>query len=249
MTESSALPFTCRALLALSAALAGCTAKIALPPSNTTAWLEAPATLGEGKQSVEASASGTGELFGPSIGAVNVRYTRAINADADLSLSPTVQFVDDGGRGPGEGVIDGYRSGDRFAFGADAQVKTNPFATKHVALFGSIGGASGRYATYASSSAGFSLGYDNPYFVPFVVLLAFASVPLVTEAFTYRSEPRATAKVLEASTTYGGLASAGVAVKLGDNLTLKYAMNVGRARSESDTFSLLGGAAAVGWTF
>ena len=74
-------------------------------------------------------------------------------------------------------------------------------------------------------------------------------MPLATEALTYRSEPSALPKRLEATATLGALASAGVAVKLGERLTLKYAMNVGRARSETDTFSLIGGAAAIGVTF
>jgi hypothetical protein len=237
--------------LALPATLVGCEAKIALPPSNMTAWLDAPATLGEGKQSVEASTSATGELFAPGVYAASVRYTRALSASVDIGVAPMVLFVGDEplGGGGGKGSIDGYRAGDRFAYGADAQIKVNPFATKHLALFGSLGGAHGRYATFLSTAGGVSLGYENDYVVPFAALLVYGSVPLASEAFTYRSAPSAAPKILEATATWGAFASAGIAVKASEHVTLKFTMNVGRARSETDTFSLTGGASALGVTF
>ena len=239
------------AFLVLAPAVTGCAPTDAIPPTNTAVLLETPATLGEGRQSVEATVATSSGLFGPGVSAGTVAYMRGVSNHVDVGVAPTVQSFSGGSSSP---RIDGFQESYGYAYGADARVKVNPFDSKHVAIFGSLGGAYNHYATFASGSAGVSIGYDNDYVVPFVDLVAYGSVPLAREAFTYRSNlmsssSTATPRTIEPSTTYGGIVSAGLAVKATKAVSIKAAMHRAEARSETDTLGAFGAAASLDVTF
>jgi hypothetical protein len=232
------------AVAAVAMAMPGCHAFAPVPPTGVPGLLETPETLARGERRLSATGAGVGALLGPNMTAGSATLTWGIAEQVDVAISPTLQHY-----GDPAGRIDGYRAGDSLAYGVDARVKARPFATEHVAVFGGLGGAVNRRATFATASAGASFAYVNRTLVPFVDLYGYAGVPILSAPFVYRSSTSSDPLTLEAASALGGLVSAGLAWPVTARVDVRAAGAVGWVVTASDSSQLVGIAFGAGYAY
>ncbi len=152
-------------LLAAALLLSACSVHVFSPPGGG-APVESSATVGKGRYAVRGDIAVGSAVWGPTVSAYRLSATRGLTSKFDVMLAPSVIRVHPPDPGNPHGGIYSLRAGVKYA------------PVRYVALSsgfapgGSVGGP------YLAHDAGFILGGENPYLVPFLSFHGVLSTPL-----------------------------------------------------------------------
>jgi hypothetical protein len=169
-------------VLLMGSFFTGCNAHLTSPPSRL-ASTDGPTVLGDGETALSGQYANGGEVFGGQFHGAGVRGRHGLNKEVEISGS--AQFLLMAGSRP---TASGEPSPDATDF---PESETWPLYMGrlgvtwspeelggHFALGSGIGGGYSDAGGFLSPDFGFSVGYQNPYLVPFAALSGFVSQPI-----------------------------------------------------------------------
>lgn len=154
------------AWLGLSLSWTACSYHLLSPPSRAVP-LESPAVLPEGTHAVAIESSLSSSVFEPDVLAGAVRYRRGLSSQLDGSVDLTLMHLL---RRPSD--VSAWPQA--YALRAGLKYQVAPI----LSLMAGLGAGGSAAGGFVSPDLGLSLGYENPYLVPFVQLRGFASLPV-----------------------------------------------------------------------
>jgi len=147
-----------------------------IPPTRVGEF-ESPAVLEKDQKSLAVSAGADMAFF--YVGAGEVSAICRLGLGDGLETGVTVSAMQ---LGLGKGHLDRIRSNPSpYVATANARFKKSPPELKNwLAVFGGIGAGYSEPATFLTLDAGFTVGYENRWLVPYIGADAMANLPVVT---------------------------------------------------------------------
>jgi hypothetical protein len=169
-------------VLVSSLFFAGCNAHLYSPPSRFAAT-DGPVVLDQGETALSGQYATGGEVFGGEFHGAGVHGRHGLTDELEISGSAQYLLMS-GSRptDPGEPSPEATNFPESETWPLTmgrVGVTWAPEASKgHFALTGGIGGGHSDAGGFVSPDIGFSLGYHNPYVVPFAAFSGFVSQPI-----------------------------------------------------------------------
>jgi hypothetical protein len=232
-------------LIIVTVSFFGCSYKVLTPPTKFVS-IKTPAVIAKDEQQI--AYEGTGMLdvfgFGPALGVHSFTYSKGLGKSKEISIRPFMGMV---------GNVDDCCEQVKIhpiITGINIDYKLNPSTplNRHFALEAGSGYLFSHYAQVLSVNAGWIIGYENRYLVPFLSQDIFFNFPFLTRVIPGDDDSdRSSWK--HPTTTVGTKISGGIKIHLGKNFSIALAKGIVVASSETNDITMIVAAYSIEYKF
>lgn len=232
--------------------VSGCINHAYSPPARL-AMTESPATVAPEHWTIAASGGGGGDVFGPTIVGGTVAARTGINDSLDVAFEGTLAYAYDKETEVVNATTDETKEVLRHSFGVAAATRLKYQFCPFASLAGGVGIGGTDMGGFLAPDLALIVGWENPYFVPFVTEDITLSLPFAPQPIDVGEDDDGTDLLdspnmtLHVSTTggfkvpLGGWETGHAPVSLIGTLTYDWAVD----KDENDTFFAIGGGVEV----
>lgn len=169
------------ALAACALAWTGCSRNLMTPPSRIGEF-ETPKSLARGEKSVTLSAGGNAGIFYTVVAGASLQARKGLGDGQEVGFDASVLKA---GIGDGARIVD---EASPYIYSINSRFKINPpGAERWFSAFGGLGFGYSEPATFMTTEAGFSLGWENAYLIPYAGGKGTADIPIKSKSMDLRS--------------------------------------------------------------
>lgn len=230
-------------IVVMSGFLSGCTAHLFSPPARAFN-ADGPAALGEGKTEIQGQFASGGIVFGSDFYTGNLHLRHGLSDELDITVDSGAVVI--------ETELETGDTEHWPIYSARVGAQWSPKGgAGHIALTGGLGGGYSAGGGFVSPDAGFSVGYNNPYLVPYFSATGFLSLPIAPQAIDVTAGGPADMQTPEFS--FGVEGTVGVRGKIPINqsqhLVIMAGVSMTILKDSVETDRFIGGFGSLGYQF
>jgi hypothetical protein len=162
--------------------VSGCNAHVFSPPARAFN-ADGPAVLGEGKTEIQGQFALGGKVFGGGYYTGKLHVRHGLSDELDITVDTGAVVVETERTNRNFSVAGDESKTEQWPiYAARVGVQWSPKGgAGHIGLTGGLGGGYSDGGGFASPDVGFSIGYNNPYVVPYFSMTGFLSIPIAPQ--------------------------------------------------------------------